>query len=128
MIMDADMLRLNTFANDEECKSAVSLELIAGAPLDIADQYDTIKDRAWIYQNEELLALNKKEILSFPLSTDTNNPDSTIWIGKEATGEIILSVFNRDAEEKEVEIDFKQVLLCRLPVSGIFGCMKISEK
>lgn len=31
MIMDADMLRLNTFANDEECKSAVSLELIAGA-------------------------------------------------------------------------------------------------
>ena len=113
MIMDADMLRLNTFANDEECKSAVSLELIAGAPLDIADQYDTIKDRAWIYQNEELLALNKKEILSFPLSTDTKNPDSTIWIGKEATGEIILSVFNRDAEEKEVEIDFKQVLLCR---------------
>ena len=57
--------------------------------------------------------LNKKEILSFPLSTDTKNPDSTIWIGKEATGEIILSVFNRDAEEKEVEIDFKQVLLCR---------------
>ena len=95
MIMDADMLRLNTFANDEECKSAVSLELIAGAPLDIADQYDTIKDRAWIYQNEELLALNKKEILSFPLSTDTKNPDSTIWIGKEATGEIILSVFKR---------------------------------
>ena len=40
MIMDADMLRLNTLANDEECKSAVSLELIAGAPLDIADQYD----------------------------------------------------------------------------------------
>ena len=85
----------------------------AAKRLDIADQYDTIKDRAWIYQNEELLALNKKEILSFPLSTDTKNPDSTIWIGKEATGEIILSVFNRDAEEKEVEIDFKQVLLCR---------------
>ena len=67
MIMDADMLRLNTFANDEECKSAVSLELIAGAPLDIADQYDTIKDRAWIYQNEELLALNKKEIFILPI-------------------------------------------------------------
>ena len=67
MIMDADMLRLNTFANDEECKSAVSLELIAGAPLDIADQYDTIKDRAWIYQNEELLALNKKENFILPI-------------------------------------------------------------
>lgn len=67
MIMDADMLRLNTFANDEECKSAVSLELIAGAPLDIADQYDTIKDRAWIYQNEELLALNKKRNFILPI-------------------------------------------------------------
>ena len=49
------MLRLNTFANDEECKSAVSLELIAGAPLDIADQYDTIKDRAWIIRMRNFL-------------------------------------------------------------------------
>lgn len=112
MIMDADMLRLNTFANEEECKSAVSLQLVSGAPLDIADQYDTIHGREWIYQNEELLELNKEEVRSFPLSTDPKNPDSEIWIGEERTGEVILSVFNRNAEEKEINIDLKDIVSC----------------
>ncbi|MCI5650321.1 MAG: hypothetical protein MR332_13030 [Fusicatenibacter sp.] len=114
MIMDADMLRLNTFATEEECISAVSLDIIAGAPLDIADQYDTIGERAWIYQNKELLELNQKEVVSFPLSTDPADPGSTVWIGKEPSGEIILSLFNRDSQEKKVSVDFQNVLSCGL--------------
>lgn len=110
MIMDADMLRLNTFDTVDECISAVSLNVIAGAPLDMADQYDTIRDRAWIYQNDEILELNRKGILSFPLSTDVNDPASTVWTGKDPSGDIILSVFNRDAEEKKIQVDFAKTL------------------
>lgn len=108
MIMDADMLRLNTFDNDEERKSAVSLCILSGAPLDIADQYDSIGDSGWIYQNTELLELNKEGVVCFPLSDDIKNPESEIWTGTKTNGERIVGIFNRDNKEKECNIDFEE--------------------
>lgn len=52
-------------------KSVVSLHLMAGGPVSIADQYNTIGSFLWIYQNAELLALNVDGFVGKPL---TNNP------------------------------------------------------
>lgn len=110
MIMDADMLRLNTFDNNDERKSAVSLCIISGAPLDIADQFDTIGENSWIYQNDELLKLNKEETVCLPLSDDVNDPKSEIWTGTGKHGETILGIFNRDSIEKNYDLCFSEIL------------------
>lgn len=107
MIADADMLRLNCFDTDEEKKSAVSLCILSGAPLDMADQYDTIDGNEWLYTNEELLELNRKELVALPLSTDPLDSDSEIWTGKLDQDTFVLAFFNREDTEQIRTADFK---------------------
>lgn len=96
-IADPDMFRLHQLANDDERKSAVSLSIMAGAPVTIADQYDTIGGHAWVYQNPELLALNAQNMVGAPLSSDPNNAyDSQRWIGTLADGTKVVGLFNRE--------------------------------
>lgn len=109
MIADADMLRLHTFANDEEKKTAVSLCVISGAPVDMADQYDTIDGNEWIYTNTELLELNRQEMVGLPLSSDPLNPASQIWTGKLNENTYVLAFFNREDTEQTREADFTEL-------------------
>lgn len=110
MIPDADMLRLNTFATDEERKSAVSLCLAAGAPVDIGDQFDTVGGSAWIYRNPELLELNRRGFRGAPLSGDPHSPLSQIWVGKLDGSSWIAALFNRERGSETREIDFQAAL------------------
>ena len=110
MIMDADMLRLNTFDKEEECKSAVSLIILAGAPLDMADQFDTIGSRDIYYKNKELLELNKLGLVAFPLSNDPRDSASCIWIGKISEDDVVIGVFNRDDETKSVLLNLSEIV------------------
>lgn len=97
MILDGDFIRLNTMANDEERKTVVTLNLMAGGPITIADQYNTIGNSLWIYQNAELMALNHDGFVGAPLSNDPKiNPGSQIWKGKMTNGDWIIAFFNRD--------------------------------
>lgn len=96
MILDGDFIRLNTYSNDEEKKSVVSLHLMAGGPVSVSDQYSTIGSSLWIYQNEELLALNKDGFVGKPLTTDPNNVLSQVWKGQMSNGDWIVGFFNRE--------------------------------
>ena len=96
MILDGDFIRLNTYNNDEERKSVVSLHLIAGGPISIADQYSTIGSSLWIYQNEEMLALNRDGFVGKPLSGDPTNVLSQVWKGQMSNGDWIVGFFNRE--------------------------------
>lgn len=51
----------------------INLHFVAGGPLGVADQYNTIGDDLWLYQNEEILALNYDGFVGKPLD---NNPGS----------------------------------------------------
>lgn len=106
MILDGDFIRLNTFANDEERKSVVSLHLIAGGPVSIADQYNTIGNSLWIYQNQELLALNRDGFVGKPLSGDPSNALSQVWKGQMSNGDWIVAFFNREATSQTRSINF----------------------
>ena len=84
MILDGDFIRLNTFANDEERKTAISLHLLAGGPLSVADQYNTVGDSLRFYQNREMLALNEDGFVGKPLTNVPTDERSQIWTGQMA--------------------------------------------
>ncbi|MDY6373743.1 MAG: DUF5116 domain-containing protein [Bacteroidales bacterium] len=116
MILDGDFTRLNTFSDDNERKSCISLQIIAGGPVAVADRYNTIGNNLWLYQNRELLALHNQNFIGHPLSTDVGSAKSQIWIGKTDECDYILALFNRADGAKTVNVDFKEVFGFDSPV------------
>ena len=94
VILDGDFLRLNTFANDDECKSVVSINVIAGGPVTVSDRYQTAGIRIKFYQNRELMSLVDDGFVGKPLSNDPLNEKSQIWSGETSDGDVILAVVN----------------------------------
>jgi len=109
-IMDGDCLRMNTFANDDERKFAISLYLMAGAPIPIADQSDTIGSHAWVYQNTEMLELNSNGFVGRPFSFELLNSDNQYWKGQLSSDTWIVGLFNREVPKKTRSIDFAEDL------------------
>ncbi|WP_445486986.1 TIM-barrel domain-containing protein [Niallia sp. 03133] len=117
MINDGDFLRLNTFSGryaGNEKKTAVSLFTMAGSPITIADQYDTIGDNYKYYQNPELIELNKRGFVGKPLFysnlhyKNNGSRDSERWVGQLPDSSWIISFFNRSDVSKGLSIDFKK--------------------
>ncbi|MCL2878868.1 MAG: hypothetical protein FWF29_01365 [Treponema sp.] len=106
-MLDGDFLRLNTFANDDERKAVVSLNVIAGGAVAAADQYNTIGDSLWIWQNDELFSLSREGFIGKPLSNDPgNDPYDQIWTGQAANGDWIVAFFNREGSDRARALDF----------------------
>lgn len=111
LILDGDFIRLNSMANDNEKKTVISLHLLAGGPLSIADQYNSIGENISYYQNEEMLALNKDGFVGKPLFTnDPTNEASQIWTGQMSNGDWIVGLFNREDVTKNRSLDFNSSL------------------
>lgn len=111
IILDGDFIRLNSLLNDTERKFQVSLFVIAGSPIAIADQYNTIGNSAWIYQNTELLDLNNLGFAAKPLSYDSRDIDnSSRWVGQLPDGDWIVGLFNRESTDQTRSIDFAKEL------------------
>lgn len=113
VILDGDFIRLNKFDTDEEKQSVISLQLMAGGPIAIADQYDTIGEDVKYYTNYELLALNKDGFVGKPLSDSLNDPNNQIWYGEMSNHDVIVALFNRDDTQKT-----KSVKLSDLGITG----------
>lgn len=106
IVLDGDFIRLNTFSTDDERKSVVSLHLMAGGPVSIADQYNTIGSSLWIYRNAELLALNVDGFVGKPLTSNPSDDRSQVWKGQMTNGDWIVGFFNREAATETRSIDF----------------------
>ncbi len=107
MILDGDFMRMNTMANDEERKFLISLMVVGGSALAIADQYDTIDGHEWVYQNGELLALNDQGLVCKPLSNDPKDiAASSTWVGQLPNGDWIVGLFNREETPQVRKVDF----------------------
>ena len=94
---DGDFLRMNTFSTDSERRTVLSMNLIAGGPIAVADRYNTIGDALQIYQNKEMLALNQDGFVGKPRVNDPTNESSQIWTGKMSNGDVIVGLFNRES-------------------------------
>lgn len=109
VILDGDFIRLNTFASDEERESVVSLQLMAGGPVTVSDQYNTIGDNVRFYQNSELLELNRDGFVGKPLSTDLNDARHQIWYGQLSCGDWVIGLFNREDKEQDFNVSFSDL-------------------
>ena len=109
IILDGDFTRLNTFANANEMESVISLQLLAGGPIAVADCPSSIGNRVSFYQNKELLRLNKERFVGKPLSVDHHDVRSQIWAGKLTDGSWIIGFFNREDTPQVRQIDFRQL-------------------
>lgn len=97
VMLDGDFIRLNTFETDDECRSVVTLNVMAGGPLTVADLCTSAGTRIKFYQNRELLALMDDGFVGKPKSSDPLNEDSNIWSGEMTDGSVVVAVFNRKA-------------------------------
>lgn len=95
VIMDGDFIRLNTFANDDERQTVVSLQLMAGGPVTVADQYHNIGNNLQFYTNAEMLALNKDGFVGRPMSDKLNDTNNEVWYGQMSNGDWVVGLFNR---------------------------------
>ena len=119
VILDGDFIRLNTFSTDAEKETVVSLQLMAGGPVTVADQYTTIGDNVKFYQNTELLELNKDRFVGHPLSDKLNDPNNQVWYGQMSNGDYVIGMFNRDDNARSVSVDFSEL--------GISGEWKVRD-
>lgn len=132
VIADGDFLLMHSLDSDEERKTSISLQLMAGGPLSVADQYNTIGDgNVRFYQNREMLALNADKFVGKPLSTDltmqTNaagvqvakDPNSQIWYGRMSNGDYVVALFNRESVTQTRGVEFSTL--------GISGSMYVRD-
>ena len=119
MILDPDFLRINTFANTDEKKSVISAALLAGGPVEIADEYNTIGNDLWVYSNTEMLALNQDGFVGKPLSNDPTQQQSQIWTGQMSNGDWIVGLFNRESSAQTRSVNFSTL--------GISGNGKVRD-
>lgn len=113
VILDGDFIRLNKFDTDAERETVVSLQLMAGGPVTVADQYNTIGDNLKFYTNSELLALNTDKFVGKPLSDKLNDKNNEVWFGQMSDGDYIVGLFNRDDSSRTYSLD-----LSTLGISG----------
>jgi hypothetical protein len=119
LVLDGDPLYMSTFSNDDERRTAISLFTIAGAPIAVADQYDTISNYSEFFQNKEVLSLRERGLVGKPIYRnshgyffDTTSRDCERWVGQLSDGSWVVGLFNRDNGPKRTRkaIDFSAEL------------------
>lgn len=121
-IPDGDFIRLNKMEDENECKTEISLHLMAGGPLQASDRPEIIAQTDnWLrfYQNEEMLSLNADRFVGKPLSDDISSDRSQIWFGQMSDGSYILALFNREDEVRNRYVHFSEL--------GIDGEMNVRD-
>lgn len=116
LILDGDFTILSeedekgNRTTEYERQSIVSLQIMAGGPIAIADEYTDFQADPTLlsyYTNEDLLDLNKVGFVGQPLSRDFSNADSQIWVGKvPGSNDWVVGLFNREGAPVLREVDF----------------------
>lgn len=119
VIPDGDFIRLNTFKTDAEKESVISLQLLAGGPVTVADQYHSIGDNLRFYQNREMLELNADRFVGQPLSGSLLDGKNQTWYGQMTNGDWIVGLFNRESTSQTRSVRFSDL--------GITGKWKVRD-
>jgi len=108
--LDGDFLMMNSYANDTEKRTVISLNALAGGPITISDQYNTIGNDLWLYQNQEIMDLVDDKFVAKPLSNDPTNVGSQTWRGQLQNGDYVIGFFNRESTEQTRSMNFSTQL------------------
>jgi len=121
--LDGDFLRMNTFATDTERRTVLSMNLIAGGPIAVADRYNSIGDHVWVYQNRDMLALNQDGFVGKPRVNDPTNEASQVWTGKMSDGDVIVGLFNRESTPRT-----RSISLAEIGIEGDFAVRDLWQR
>ena len=111
IMMDGDFVRLGTCQREEEKQFWITLLVMAGSPIAIADQYNTIGDNLRYYQNGRVNALVQEGFHARPMSTDLSDREgSSVWYGKRKGGRYVAAFFNREEKPVTYTLNLQQVL------------------
>ncbi|MGA8114619.1 MAG: hypothetical protein WCA46_13210, partial [Actinocatenispora sp.] len=117
LILDGDFLMMNTFADDDERRTCISLMTVAGSPITISDLHSNIGEHGWAFTNPEVLELNRQGLVgkpyfhsATPFSEDTASRDSERWAGQLPDGSWAVALFNRGDEAATRELDLADAL------------------
>ncbi len=106
---DGDFMRMNTYATDVERRTVLSMHLLAGGPIAVADRHNTIGENLWVYQNEEMLALHADGFVGKPRVHDPTSEASQVWTGRMSNGDVIVGLFNRESTPRTRSLSFADV-------------------
>ena len=118
VILDGDFLRLNKYETNAECQTAISLQLMAGGPIAVADQPSTIGNLMSFYTNSEMLELRKDGFVGQPLSNNLGKQHET-WYGQMSDGSFVVALFNRSDATATLTVNFGEL--------GINGAKNIRD-
>jgi glucan 1,6-alpha-isomaltosidase len=119
LVLDGDPTIIGSFSTDDQRRSAISLFIMAGAPIAIADRYDTIGANASFFQNTEVLALRDAGLIGKPvyanghlLDYDPSSRDPERWVGQLPDSSWVVGLFNRTGAVQPVtkSVDFADEL------------------
>jgi hypothetical protein len=123
--LDGDFLTASSFATDDERRTAISLFTMAGSPICVSDIPETIGANAWVFQNPEVIALNKQGLAGKPIyhsdhgfNWDPSSRDTERWVGQLPDGSWIVGLFNRSDGPATRSIDFGTELGLPDPVAA----------
>ena len=116
MILDGDFIRHNTFDSDDERRTGISLQLMAGGPVAASDQYHNIGDNLKFYTNSELLDLNRDGFVGKPLTDKLGDKNNEVWYGQMKNGDYVVGLFNRDDAPRSYSLE-----LSKLGISGEYN-------
>lgn len=119
VILDGDFIRLNKLDGDAEKETVISLQLMAGGPVTVADQYFNIGDNLKFYTNEEMLALNKDRFVGKPLTDKLADKNNEVWYGTMSNGDVVVALFNRDEAPRNYNLP--------LSTFGVSGQLKARD-
>lgn len=110
VILDGDFTIMHSYTTPAEKEFVISIQLMAGGPIGVTDQYCTIGqgDVAY-YTNEEMLALNKDRFVGQPLDDTLMSEGSNIWYGRMSNGDYVVGFFNREEEEKSFSLNLADI-------------------
>jgi hypothetical protein len=117
LILDGDFIWLSSFANDEEKKSALTINLVAGGAIALTEYtISDIQQSIHLLQNQEVFALNAAGFVGKPLSHDPvnqsteNQAKTQVWRGKmPGTDDYIVAFFNRESTSQNRTIAFSDL-------------------
>lgn len=121
--LDGDFLRMTTFSTDSERRTVLSMNLIAGGPIAVADRYNTIDKNLEIYQNPEMLALNQDGFVGKPRVNDPTKETSQVWTGQMSNGDVIVGLFNRESTPRS-----RSISLADLGIKGEFAIRDLWQR
>ncbi|MFD0636497.1 alpha-galactosidase [Catenulispora yoronensis] len=117
LILDGDVLEMNSFGSDDERRTALTLFAMAGSPLIVGDRADNIGSYLSFWQNNDILDINKAGFVGKPLyrnanpfSTDATSRDPETWMGQMPDGTWLVALFNTTYSTVTKSIDFAAVL------------------